>query len=167
MGAVGLEWTVAGFGDFSGNAGETDMLMRNNNTGAFEIYDIATTRSRRPRPWVRSDWSGWLRASAISAAIPARAMLLRNSHTGAFEVYDISHNTITAAASIGQVALEWTVAGFAATNPSAGSGTSAALIGQLAQAMASLGASAAINSASGAVPGGSDTSQQTLPAIPH
>jgi hypothetical protein len=41
MGQVGLEWTVAGFGDFSGNAGETDMLMRNSNTGAFEVYDIS------------------------------------------------------------------------------------------------------------------------------
>jgi autotransporter passenger strand-loop-strand repeat protein len=28
MGAAGLEWTVEGFGDFSGNPGETDMLMR-------------------------------------------------------------------------------------------------------------------------------------------
>ena len=40
MGQVGLEWTVAGFGDFSGNANETDMLMRNSNTGVFELYDI-------------------------------------------------------------------------------------------------------------------------------
>ena len=41
MGQVGLEWSVAGFGDFSGNANETDMLMRNSNTGAFELYDIS------------------------------------------------------------------------------------------------------------------------------
>jgi hypothetical protein len=40
MGQVGLEWTIAGFGDFSGNANETDMLMRNSNTGVFELYDI-------------------------------------------------------------------------------------------------------------------------------
>ena len=33
MGQVGLEWTVSGFGDFSTRAGETDMLMRNSNTG--------------------------------------------------------------------------------------------------------------------------------------
>ena len=31
VGQVGLEWTIAGFGDFSGNANETDMLMRNSN----------------------------------------------------------------------------------------------------------------------------------------
>jgi hypothetical protein len=46
MGAVGLEWTVAGFGDFSGNANanETDMLMRATSgpdAGAFEVYDIS------------------------------------------------------------------------------------------------------------------------------
>ncbi len=41
MGQVGLEWTIAGFGDFSGNANETDMLMRNSNTGVFELYDIS------------------------------------------------------------------------------------------------------------------------------
>ena len=72
MGQVGLEWTVAGFGDFSSNAGETDMLMRNSNTGAFEVYDISNNRSPSPPAWDRSDWSGRLPASAISAAIPAK-----------------------------------------------------------------------------------------------
>jgi hypothetical protein len=41
MGQVGLDWTVAGFGDFSGNANETDMLLRNSTSGAFEVYDIS------------------------------------------------------------------------------------------------------------------------------
>jgi hypothetical protein len=44
MGQVGLEWTVAGFGDFSSNLGETDMLMRNTNNGAFEVYDISNNQ---------------------------------------------------------------------------------------------------------------------------
>jgi len=35
---------VAGFGNFSNNPGETDMIMRNVNTGAFEIYDIANNQ---------------------------------------------------------------------------------------------------------------------------
>ena len=123
MGQVGLEWTVAGFGDFSTRANETDMLMRNSNTGAFEVYDISnntitsrpadgpgragvadrglwrflrpaptrptcccatatpahsrsttssTTRSRRHSRWARSGWSGRLRASAISPAMPTK-----------------------------------------------------------------------------------------------
>jgi hypothetical protein len=41
MGTVASQWTVAGFGDFSGNAGESDILMRNSSTGAFEVYDIS------------------------------------------------------------------------------------------------------------------------------
>ena len=41
MGQVGLDWQIAGFGDLSGNANETDMLMRNSNTGAFELFDIS------------------------------------------------------------------------------------------------------------------------------
>ena len=40
MGQLGLEWPVVGFGDFSGNAAESGMLMRNKNTGQFESYDI-------------------------------------------------------------------------------------------------------------------------------
>ena len=39
MGQVGLEWQVVGFGPING-AGASDMLMRNSNSGQFEIYDI-------------------------------------------------------------------------------------------------------------------------------
>ena len=35
VGAVGLEWQFVGVGDFSGNAGETEMLMRDVNNGAL------------------------------------------------------------------------------------------------------------------------------------
>jgi Autotransporter beta-domain len=38
MGAVGLDWQVTGFGNFSGNPNETDMIMRNGNTGPFNWY---------------------------------------------------------------------------------------------------------------------------------
>jgi hypothetical protein len=41
LGQLGLAWKVAGFGDFSGNANETDLLVRNSNTGAFQVYDIS------------------------------------------------------------------------------------------------------------------------------
>jgi hypothetical protein len=44
MGQVGLEWSVVGFGDFSGNANESDMLMRNTHTGQFEVYDITNNQ---------------------------------------------------------------------------------------------------------------------------
>jgi hypothetical protein len=44
-------------------------------------------------------------------------MLMRDTNNGAFEYYDISHNTITAAGSMGQVGMEWSVAGIAADPP--------------------------------------------------
>ena len=73
MGQVGLEWTIAGFGDFSGNANETDMLMRNSNTGVFELYDISNNTITRGRPrWARSAWNG--RSAACRPAVrPAAA----------------------------------------------------------------------------------------------
>jgi hypothetical protein len=40
MGAIGMEWQVLGFGDFSGNPNETDMLMRDTNNNALQYYDI-------------------------------------------------------------------------------------------------------------------------------
>jgi hypothetical protein len=164
MGAVGLEWTVAGFGDFSGNANETDMLMRNSNTGAFEVYDIShnAITSAASMGAVGSEWmvAGF---GDLSGKPGESDMLMRNSSTGAFEVYDISHNAITSAASMGAVGLEWTVAGIAADPPS---GSLAASSGQFVQAMASFVASAAVNGApSGSL--GVDTPQQTLVAIPH
>jgi hypothetical protein len=39
-------------------------------------------------------------------------LLLRNSANGQFEIYDIGNNAITLAQSMGQVGLEWQVAGF-------------------------------------------------------
>ena len=59
MGQVGLEWTIAGFGDFSTRANETDMLMRNSNTGAFEVFDIVNNAitSAGPMGQVGLEWT--------------------------------------------------------------------------------------------------------------
>src|SRR6202040_1823922 len=118
-GQVGLEWTVAGFGDFSGNANETDMLMRNSSTGAFEYYDIShnvitaagSLAVTYPMGTVASQWTvaGF---GDFSGNANETDMLMLNSNTGAFEVYDISNNAITSATAMGAVGLEWTVAGF-------------------------------------------------------
>src|SRR5262249_12309799 len=43
LGTVGLDWQVAGFGPMNG-AGTSDMVLRNVNTGAFEVYDIANNQ---------------------------------------------------------------------------------------------------------------------------
>jgi hypothetical protein len=43
LGTVGLNWQVAGFGPMNG-AGTSDMVLRDANTGAFEVYDIANNQ---------------------------------------------------------------------------------------------------------------------------
>jgi len=40
MGTVGLNWQFSGIGNVSG-LGESDMLLRNSNTGGLEVYDIS------------------------------------------------------------------------------------------------------------------------------
>ena len=40
MGTVGLDWQFAGVAPVRG-PGESDLVLRNVNTGAFEVYDIA------------------------------------------------------------------------------------------------------------------------------
>ena len=132
MGQVGLEWTVAGFGDFSGHANETDMLMRNTNTGAFELYDISNNQITNAAPMgqVGLEWQvvgfGPINGAGTSD------MLMRNTNTGAFEVYDITNNQLTTAAPMGQVGNEWSVAGLAADPP----GGSTPANAQLVQAIA-------------------------------
>jgi hypothetical protein len=105
---------VAGVGDFSDNANETDMLMRNSNTGAFEIYDINNSQltSAAPMGQLGLEWSV-VRFGPINGT-GSSDMLMRNNNTGAFEIYDISNNQLTTATSMGQVGLEWSVAGIAA-----------------------------------------------------
>jgi hypothetical protein len=36
VGTVGLDWQVGGFGNFS-SLGESDMILRNTNTGGLEV----------------------------------------------------------------------------------------------------------------------------------
>ena len=89
---LGSNWSAAGFGDFSGNANETDMLMRNNNTGAFELYDISNNQitSAAPLGQVGLEWQV-VGFGPINGA-GASDMLMRNSITGSFEIYDITDN---------------------------------------------------------------------------
>ena len=148
MGQVGVEWSIAGFGDFSTRANETDMLMRNSNTGAFEVYDISNNAitSFAPMGQVGLEWTiaGF---GDFSGNANETDMLMRNSNTGVFELYDISNNTITSMTTqFGQVGLEWSISGVSATTASAPptallSGIAAepagASLGQLTQAMAS------------------------------
>ena len=88
-------------------------------------------------------------------------MLIRNTNTGAFEVFDISNNQITSAASMGQVGLEWSVAGIAA-DPPGGAPNS-----QLVQAMASYApTSGALDTGAPTVDVTTQASSSTLTAVP-
>ena len=131
MGQVGLEWQVAGFGDFSGHANETDMLMRNIKYRRIrDSTTSATMRSPTPAPMgqVGLEWQVVGFGSIDGAG--ASDMLMRNINTGAFEIYDIGNNQITNAAAMGQVGLAWSVAGIAVDPPTSPPS-------QLAQSMAS------------------------------
>ena len=165
MGQVGLEWQVAGFGDFSTRANETDMLMRNSNNGAFEVYDIVNNAitSAQPMGQVGLEWTiaGF---GDFSGNANETDMLMRNSNTGVFELYDIRNNTVAATTPMGQVGLEWSISGVSANPAIAPPSTqlsgpavdpAAASLGQLSQAMASfapIGAAPGMSSPIGQTP---------------
>ena len=89
------------------------MMMRNGNTGTFELYDIrnnnitgAAAIGQIGLEWAVAGFGDF------STRNNEADMLMRNSNTGQFELYDIVNNKFTSAASMGQVGLEWSVAGF-------------------------------------------------------
>jgi hypothetical protein len=57
IGTVGLDWQFAGIGPVHG-AGESDLVLRNKGSGAFEVYDIANNQLTGAAPLgaVGSDW---------------------------------------------------------------------------------------------------------------
>src|SRR6202012_369432 len=86
MGQVGLEWTVAGFGDFSGNANETDMLMRDTSTGQLEVYDIRNNAITAAAAigQVGAEWSvGGIAADAASGSAQIAQTMAAFSPSGA------------------------------------------------------------------------------------
>src|SRR5262249_53632256 len=151
---------VADFADFNQD-GTTDMMLRNSNTGLFEIYNIrsnAIVAASSPGT-VGPDFQ--VAGFGAFHAPGASDMVLRNKNTGEFEVYDIVNNQSTAANSLGRVGLDWSVGGFAADPPTA-SGTFTDISNdQLVQAMAGFGGGDAADNLN-AANFGSDVSQQAL-----
>ena len=84
LGQIGLEWQVAGLGDFSGTD-TSDMLTRDSNNGAFEVYDIRNNQitSAAPMGQVGMEWSvaGF---GDFSTRANETDMLMRNSNNGQF-----------------------------------------------------------------------------------
>src|SRR5260370_16640984 len=85
-----------GFGNFSGMPGETDMILRNVNTGGVEVYDIANNQITGAA-FMGTVGLNWQFSGVGNFSGRGESdMLLRNSNTGGLEVYDTNSNTITA-----------------------------------------------------------------------
>jgi hypothetical protein len=161
-----LNWQIVGAGGFSSNPGETDLIMRNTSTGAFELYDISNNQ-------ITSSFSlgavglEWQVAGLGPMHGPGTSdMVLRNVNTGAFQVYDIANNQIGASASLGSVGLDWQLGGFAADRLVAGSMGGSSELAQLVQAMAGFSGGSGAAESLNVAPLGADTSQQQSLATP-
>jgi hypothetical protein len=115
---LGLDSEVVGAGTFAGNPNEADILTRNDASGAFEVHDVVGGTVSNPVSMgvVGEEWKvagfGDFSGNPNETDMIMRATANGGVEAGALEVYDISNNQITFAASLGQVGLEWTVAGF-------------------------------------------------------
>ena len=132
MGQVGLEWSFAGFGDFSTRANETDMLMRNNNTGAFEVFDINNNHitSAAGMGQVGLEWSGGGFRRLLRQRQRNRYADAKQQY-GSVRIFESATIGSPLRPWMGQVGLEWQIDGIAA-DP-----LGSAEAPQLAQAMAS------------------------------
>jgi hypothetical protein len=119
VGNVGLDWSVSlgGFGDFNTVANETDMLLRNTSTGAFEVYDITNNSivAAMPMRQVGLEWE-ILGFGGFSSNANETDMIMRNKNNGQLELYDIRNNAIASATALGQIGLEWQAAGVGTLN---------------------------------------------------
>src|SRR5262249_47210502 len=140
------------------------MMLRNKNTGQFELYDIVNNAitSAFNIGTVGSDFG--VAGFGAFHSPGASDMILRNASTGQFEVYDIVNNAITTANSLGAVGLNFQVGGFAANPATAGGAGSSA---QLVQAMAAFGGGSGAADGLNTAPLSADASQQTFLTPPH
>jgi hypothetical protein len=113
LGAVGSNWQTMGFGTFGpfGSFGETDMLLRDVNTGKLQVYNIDNNQITGSAflGTIALNWQ----FSGIGnfGGAGTSDLLVRNSNTGDLQVYNISNNQITGSASIGTVGLDWQFSG--------------------------------------------------------
>jgi VCBS repeat-containing protein len=114
-GLIGAEWQEEGFGDFSGQPNETDMLLRRSTDGMFAVFDIqndAFTSFNDLGP-VGLEWS--VAGVGDFSGRPNEADVLLQSSVGnatEFAILDVQNNEVTSTAITGLVGNEWQVAGF-------------------------------------------------------
>lgn len=104
LGAVGNDWQVLAFGDFSGNANETDMLMRQDGTGAVQYYDIANNHIANAGNFggIGTDWK-LIGVGDFSSNPNETDMLMRDQSTNNVTVYDIINNQVQGAIGFGAI----------------------------------------------------------------
>ena len=92
------------------------MILRNRNTGQFELYNIRdnaiTSASKLGTVRLTFQVAGFGDFNADGTT----DMMLRSITNGQFELYDIVNNQITSAFNIGTVGLDFQVAEFAEFN---------------------------------------------------
>jgi hypothetical protein len=113
LGAVGVNWQIMGFGIFGpfGGFGETDMMLRDANTGDLQVYDIFNNEivdsaflGTIGLEWQFSGIGNWGSSGTSD-------LLVRNSNTGDLEVANIIDNEVYDSAFLGTVGLEWQFSG--------------------------------------------------------
>jgi hypothetical protein len=166
IGTIGLDWQFSGVGNFSSVPGESDLLLRNVNTGGLEVYNINNNQLTGAAfiGTVGLDWQ----FAGIAAANGAGTsdLVLRNVNSGAFEVYDIANNQLIGAASLGAVGTDWQLGGFAADPPTGSMGNSGST-SQLVQAMAGFGGGSGAADSLNTAPPSAETSQQAVLTTPQ
>jgi hypothetical protein len=166
LGAVGLDWQVSGFGDFS-SRNEGDMLLRNVNTGGLMLYDIANNQITGAF-FLGNVGLDWRFAGIAPVHAPgASDLVLRNVNTGAFQVYNIANNQLTGSASLGAVGLDWQLGGFAAVSAPPSMGSPGTSTSQLVQAMAGFDGGGGATDSLNTAPLGADMSHQTFLTTPQ
>src|SRR5262245_65999327 len=83
------------------------MLLRNANSGGFEVYDIANNNITGAAFLgnVGLDWQ--VMGFGNFSSFGENDMILRNANNGGVEVYDIRNNQIIGANFMGTVGLDW------------------------------------------------------------
>ena len=92
---------MQGFGNFSGDPGESDMILRNtnggagSNVGALEVYDIRNNQITGANLMGRVGFTWSVQGFGDFNGDGTSDMIMREALTGALQVYDIANNEFT------------------------------------------------------------------------
>jgi probable HAF family extracellular repeat protein len=114
--SVGQNWQFSGVGNFNGH-GNSDLLLRDSNTGGLQIYNIANDKITGSA-FLGTIGLNW-EFSGVGdfTGVPGEGdLLLRNNQNGDLQIYNIHNNQLAGTALLGRVGLDWQFAGVAQVN---------------------------------------------------